>query len=487
MPIEHKDQVSCAVKDQHYFHLTNGRHPQEFLNQKSNEWNLSLHNKEYATKMDEHDPIGDMRKHFHYPKLNDLPNVDKSRVNPDDECTYLCGQSLGLMPKRAENYVLSSMNDWAKIAVYGHFLGSNPWAKCDYPCIPQMSLLVGGHMKEVGVMNQLSTNLHFMMMSFYQPKGNRYKILYEERAFPSDQYAINSQIELRGYDPNESKVIVKSREGETYIRTKDILDVLKREGESIALILIGGVHYYTGQLFDIETITRAAHEQGCYIGWDLAHAVGNIPLKLHEWNVDFAVWCTYKYLNSGAGCIGGLFIHSNHFQSKLFKLNGWWGNRDSTRFAMADGKESVLIDTELGANGYRISNPSIHQCATLAASLEVFEEVGIEQLRSKSIILTQYLQYLLDTEINNDSVCTFKTLTPTDPRQRGAQISIRPNEITAQQLHDEMEKTGVVIDIRDDIIRIAPAPLYNSFYDVYKFITILKEAIITIRALRLKH
>jgi len=350
-------------------------------------------------------------------------------------------------------------------------MGSNPWAKCDNPCIPVMSLLVGGQIKEVAVMNQLSSNLHFMMTAFYRPKGDRYKILYEEHAFPSDQYAINSQIKMRGYDPDDAKIIVKARKGESCLRHEDIIDILRREGHSIALVMFGGVHYYTGQLFDIETITNVAHEQGCCVGWDLAHAVGNVPLQLHKWQVDFAVWCTYKYLNSGAGCIGGVFVHSNHFKNDhLTTLDGWWGNRESTRFAMLDN-----IDRDNGANGFRVSNPSIHQCATLAASLEIFEEVGIDQLRAKSVILTQYLQYLLKTELQDTGICEFTILTPLNSQERGAQLSFRPHHVTPQQIHDELEKVGIVMDIRDDIIRVAPAPLYNSFVDVFHFVSLFKQ------------
>ncbi|CAF0911182.1 unnamed protein product [Didymodactylos carnosus] len=416
------DHDSTTIQ-KNFFDLSVDQTPEQFLQEKCDQWSLNIHSEEYARKMDECDPLRYVRNEFFYPKMSALPYVDKDRVNNDDECIYLCGQSLGLMPKRAKEHLLNAMNDWATLGVYGHYIGKNPWAKCDYPCLPEISLLVGGSVEEVGVMNQLSTNLHFMM-------------------------------------------------GETFIRTEDIIEILKRDGKSIALVMMSGVHYYTGQLFDMEAITHAAHEQGCIVGFDLAHAVGNVPLKLHDWNVDFAVWCTYKYLNSGAGCIGGLFVHSNNFQREWPQLHGWWGNKASTRFKMLDD-----IDREIGANGYRISNPSIHQCAVLAASMQIFEETGIDQLRSKSLILTQYLQHAIEIQFSD----TFTNLTPTNHFQRGAQISLRPKEITAQQLHDEMEKMGVVIDIRDDIIRIAPVPLYNSFYDVYRFITILRDTLAHIK------
>ncbi|CAF1448659.1 unnamed protein product [Adineta steineri] len=462
------------TNDPEFFNRDANQSPESFLITKSDQWQLNLNTKQFAMYMDSQDPLAYMRQEFFYPKLAALPNVDTKRTDPNDECIYLCGQSLGLMPVRTIECVNGFMNDWATLGVYGHFMGSNPWAKCDKPCVPAMSLLVGGKIEEVAAMNQLSSNLHFMMTAFYQPNGNRYKILYEENAFPSDQYAINSQIKMRGYDPNDAKIIVKARKGESCLRIEDILDILHREGHSIALVMFGGVHYYTGQLFDIETITRVAHEQGCCVGWDLAHAIGNVPLKLHAWQVDFAVWCTYKYLNSGAGCIGGIFVHSNHFKNNhLTTLDGWWGNRESTRFSMFDD-----IDRYNNANGFRVSNPSIHQCATLSASLEIFEEVGIDQLRAKSIILTEYLQYLLKTELQDTEICQFTLLTPENCQERGAQLSLRPHHITAQQIHDELEKVGVVIDIRADIIRVAPAPLYNSFVDVFQFVSLFKEVII---------
>ncbi|CAF0769446.1 unnamed protein product [Rotaria sordida] len=462
------------TNNQEFFQLDHDQTPQSYLDRIAHENQLELNKKQFALFMDDQDPLGYIRQKFSYPKLGTLPKVDKKRIEPSNECIYLCGQSLGLMPLRTIDYMNAFMNDWATLGVYGHFTGSNPWAKCDIPCLSTMSLLVGGQIKEVALMNQLSSNLHFMMTAFYQPQSNRYKILYEEHAFPSDQYAINSQIKLHGYDPKDAKIVIKARENESCLRTEDILDVLRREGHSIALVMIGGIHYYTGQLFDIETITRVAHEQGCCVGWDLAHAVGNVPLKLHDWQVDFAVWCTYKYLNGGAGCIGGIFVHSNHFKDNhLTTLDGWWGNRESTRFTMFDD-----IDRDKSALGFRVSNPSIHQCAALAASLEIFDEVRIEQIRAKSIILTQYLQYLLQTELAD--VCQFTLLTPLNPQERGAQLSFRPIDVTAQQIHDELEKIGVVIDIRDDIIRIAPVSLYNSFADIFQFLSLLKEAIIAL-------
>jgi len=447
------------------------RHPRDILNTFAEQWKVDFNSKAFAEKLDEMDPLKHFRDEFYIPKIRTLPKAEKSSKNNDDDSVYLCGHSLGLQPKRVRKAIDTWLNDWANLGVYGHVHGANPFAYCDYPCIPIMSGLVGGNANEVGVMNQLTTNLHFMMISFYRPTPTRFKILYEERAFPSDEYAIDSQIRFHGYDPSKTSIRVKPRQGETYIRTEDIVKIIEEQGSSIALVLLSGVQYYTGQLFDIPTITRVAHEQGCIVGWDLAHAVGNVPLKLHDWNVDFAVWCTYKYLNASAGAIGGIFIHSNQFNQDYPHLDGWWGNRAETRFEMRPE-----MDRAVGADGFRISNPSIHQCATLAASLEVFGDAGIENLRKKSKLLTQYLYDLIENEVNQ-SPSHFKVqiLTPSDPEQRGAQISFRIIDVNAREIFELLEKSGVCLDLRGDVIRIAPIPLYNSFMDVYQFVSLLKS------------
>ncbi|CAF4490258.1 unnamed protein product [Rotaria socialis] len=456
--------ANCNGKDEE---LT----PQNILNELSEKWKIPLVSEAFARKLDENDTLNYIRDEFHFPKLTSLPKVDKSCINSDSSCIYLCGHSLGLQSTRVRQAIDVWLNDWADLGVHGHIHGRNPFAACDYPCIPTLQKLLGAEDKEVGVMNQLTSNLHFMMISFYRPTAERFKILYEERSFPSDEYAFQSQIRFHGYTPEEAAIIVKPRENEDCIRTEDILELLKQHGQSIALILLSGIQYYTGQLFDIETITEAAQQQGCTVGWDLAHAIGNVPLKLHDWKVDFAAFCSYKYLNSGAGCIGGIFVHSNHFDKDYPRFDGWWGNRDATRFQMT--KE---IDRGVGADGFRISNPSIHQCATLAASLQIFGEVGIEQLRKKSKILTQYLQCLIEKEINQaTSKFQINILTPKDPKQRGAQLSLRIVGADARQIFDELERLGVCLDSRGDIIRVAPVPLYNSFIDVYRFISVLKS------------
>ncbi|CAF4088260.1 unnamed protein product [Rotaria sp. Silwood2] len=444
--------------------------PQDILNQLSEKWNVSITSEEFARKLDENDSLRSLRDEFYVPKVGGLPKVDKSRTDSQSDSIYLCGHSLGLQPKRVQKLIDIWLKDWANLGVYGHVHGTNPFVNCDYPCIPTLKTLLGAEDNEVGIMNQLTTNIHFMMVSFYRPTSQRFKILYEERAFPSDEYAFRSQIQFHGYSPEQALLKIKPREKEDCIRTEDILELLKQQGQSVALVFLSGVQYYTGQLFDIETITRAAQQYGCIVGWDLAHAVGNVPLKLHDWNVDFAVFCSYKYLNSGAGCIGGIFVHSNQFDKEYPHFDGWWGNRDETRFQM-----NTEIERGLGANGFRISNPSIHQCATLAASLQVFEEAGIENLRTKSKLLTQYLQNLIENEINQPSnYFKIHVLTPNDPEQRGAQLSFRIIGVDARQLFNELERSGVCLDVRGDVIRVAPIPLYNSFMDVYRFVSLLK-------------
>ncbi|UJR33886.1 hypothetical protein I4U23_021307 [Adineta vaga] len=456
-------------------HNCNGNHslsnPQDILKNQAEKWKISLTNEAFARKLDENDSLRHVRDEFLIPKIGDLPNVDKTRTDLNSECIYLCGHSLGLQSKRVRKAIEVWLEDWATLGVYGHVHGRIPFAKCDYLCVPTLKKLLGAEDKEVTVMNQLSSNIHFMMIPFYRPTKERFKILYEERAFPSDEYAFHSQIRLHGYDPIEASVPIKPREKETYIRIEDILKVLKEQGQSIALVFLGGVQYYTGQLFDMETITRAGQQQGCVVGWDLAHALGNIPLHLHDWNVDFGVFCSYKYLNAGAGCVGGIFVHTNHFDKNYPQLDGWWGNRYDTRFQM-----KPQIERDIGADGFRVSNPSIHQCAVLSASLEIFEEVGIEALREKSKLLTQYMEYLIETEINqSSSKYKIKFMTPLDPEQRGALLSLRIIGVDARQLFNELERQGVCLDVRADVIRIAAVPLYNSFMDVYRFVSLLKN------------
>ncbi|CAF0891671.1 unnamed protein product [Adineta steineri] len=402
--------------------------PRDILKSKAEKWQLNMASEEFARKLDQNDLLRHFREEFYYPTNDSHVQDEKSHANANNECIYLCGHSLGLQPKRVRKWIDVWLNDWAKLGVRGHFEGSNPFSDCDNRCIPTLNSLVGAQNGEVAI-------------SFYRPTSDRFKILYEERCFPSDEYAIESHLKLHQVDSTAGKVILRARQNETYIRTEDVIELLKEHGDSIALLLLGGIQFYTGQLFDIETITRVAQQYGCVVGWDLAHVVGNVPVKLHDWNVDFAVWCSYKYLNGGSGGVGGIFIHSKHFDNEYPSLNGWWGNRKETKFLMKPN-----IDRDCGAKGFRVSTPSIHQCATLAASLEV---------KSSSNIKIQIL-------------------TPDDPEQRGAQLSLRIINVNAREVFDELTRLGVVLDIRNDVIRVAPTPLYNSFMDVYRFVSLFK-------------
>ncbi|CAH1773025.1 unnamed protein product [Owenia fusiformis] len=328
-------------------------------------------------------------------------------------------------------------------------------------------------------MNGLTVNLHLLLVSFYRPTAKRHKVLLESRAFPSDHYAIESQIRLHGYDPATSMVCLEPREGEHILRTEDILARIASEGDEIACVLFSGIQYYTGQVFDMPAITKAGHEKGCYVGFDLAHAVGNIELQLHDWDVDFACWCTYKYLNTGAGGIAGAFIHKKHAKNDFPKLSGWWGHKMDTRFNM-DNK----MDLANGAHGYRVSNPPPLLCATLEASLKVFNETSMSALREKSKLLTAYLEMLLDehyprpTPANPHSRPYAEVISPRDPDQRGCQLSIMFS-VSLKNVYTELEKRGVVCDVRKPyVIRIAPAPLYNSFKDVHRFVQLLGDSLV---------
>ncbi|CAF0890984.1 unnamed protein product [Brachionus calyciflorus] len=449
-------------------------HPFCSLDALANEWNLDLFSEEFSLELDKRNIWPSNRDKFHYPKLKDLSKVDLSLVeDPEAECIYMCGNSLGLQAKTAREYVNKEFDKWAKIGVYGHFEGELPWAECNEPLRPAMARLVGAKTEEVDLMNFLTVNLHLMMVSFYRPNEKRFKILLEEKAFPSDHYVVESQIKLNNLNPEECLLLLRPREGELTLRTEDILRVIEQEGDQIALVLLSGVHYFTGQLFKINEITQAAHSKGCYIGWDLAHAVGNVDLKLHDWNVDFAAWCTYKYLNSGAGSIGGVFLHEKHFEiANLKKLDGWWSHRFDTRFEMSN-----KIEYAIGASAYALSNPSILLCSCLKASLDIFDEIGIENLRKKSKILTAYMEALLNKTFdrNNNSETGIEYITPTDPEERGAQISIRFKN-NVRLVHDELEKRGVVCDFREpDVLRFAPVPLYNTFSDIYKMVKTLEN------------
>jgi kynureninase len=406
--------------------------------------------KEFAAAQTARDSLAHFRECFHIPKKPD-----------GSDCIYLCGHSLGLQPKSAREYVERELQDWARLGVDAHFHARNPWVPYHEILTEPIARLVGALPAEVVAMNSLTVNLHLMMVSFYRPSARRNKVLIEANAFPSDQYAVKSQIQYHGYDPAGSLIEIAPRPGETSIRTKDIETLIDKEGERIALVMIGGVNYYTGQAFDFSLITKAGHAKGCVVGFDLAHAIGNIPVKLHDWNVDFAVWCSYKYLNGGPGAIGGCFVHERHARgSKLPRFAGWWGHDKGDRFRMQPDFHAIL-----GAEGWQLSNPSILSAAALHASLDIFDEAKMERLRAKSELLTGYLEFLLDRHPSKK----FSVITPRDSAHRGAQLSLRVIE-NGRSVCEALAKEGIVCDWREpDILRIAPVPFYNTFLDVHTF------------------
>jgi kynureninase len=404
----------------------------------------------FAAEMDARDPLAPLREQFHIPPAPDGgPSV------------YLCGHSLGLQPRRAQEYIEQELHDWAKLGVEAHFHGRNPWMPYHRLLTDNMAGVVGANPEEVVVMNSLTANLHLMMVSFYRPTAQRHKIVIEAGAFPSDRYAVESQIRFHGLDPAQSLIELKPRPSEATLRQEDIEALLERDGSSIALVMLGGVNYATGQWFDMEAITRAGHAQGCVVAFDLAHAAGNVPVRLHDWDVDFAVWCTYKYLNGGPGCVGGCFVHQRHARAhELPRFAGWWGHDQSTRFLM--GAE---FQPSPGAEGWQLSNPPIMALAPLRASLEIFGAAGMEQLRKKSISLTGYLEFLLE-QAKSDK---FTIITPGEPERRGAQLSIRIRD-RGRAVLDRLIAEGVICDWREpDILRVAPIPLYNRYGDAHRF------------------
>lgn len=405
----------------------------------------------FAAEMDALDPLAKYRSQFHIPKHSD-----------GSECVYLCGHSLGLQPKRVREYIEQELLDWERLGVEGHFRGKHPWMPYHRLLTERTARLVGATPMEVVVMNSLTVNLHLMMVSFYRPTARRHKIVIESSAFPSDQYAVKSQILFHGFDPAQALLELKPRPGEDLLRTEDILQTIEREGDAIAVIMLGGVNYSTGQAFDLKAITEAGHRQGCVVGFDLAHAAGNLGLQLHDSNADFAVWCSYKYLNGGPGCIAGCFVHERHAKAfDLPRFAGWWGHDEATRFQMGPRFEPMP-----GAEGWQLSNPSIVTMAALRASMNIFDEAGMDALRAKSVSLTGYLEFLLDRLSSPD----FCIITPRDPHQRGAQLSLRIRR-HGRALCDRLTGCGVLGDWREpDILRVAPVPLYSSYVDAYRFV-----------------
>jgi len=417
---------------------------------------------DFAIAMDDRDPLKEFRGRFLFPKAE------------GGDCVYLCGHSLGLQPKTAAAYVEEELKEWARLGVEGHFQAKNPWMPYHRLLAKQTAELVGAEPREVVVMNSLTINLHLMMVSFYRPTRERHKIVVERGAFPSDQYAVKSQIRFHGLDPATSLIELTPRADEACLRDEDIEELIEREADTIAVILLGGVNYQTGQAFDMEGITRLGRARGCVVGLDLAHAAGNLPLKLHEWGPDFAVWCSYKYLNGGPGCVAGCFVHERHARAwDVPRFAGWWGHDEQSRFEMGPDFQAMS-----GAEGWQLSNPSIVSLAVLRASMDIFHEAGMERLRAKSISLTGYLEFLLNQLLLKQNVSQkFSIITPIEPDRRGAQISIRIHQ-KGRALCERLAWEGVVGDWREpDIFRVAPVPLYNSYHDVSRFVRRFAAAI----------
>ncbi len=412
---------------------------------------------EFARQLDKEDKLAKYRDEFIFPKVN------------GKQVIYFVGNSLGLQPKRASKYVDEVMKDWAELAVEGHFYAEKPWWDYQERFANPLSSVVGAKPSEVAVMNTLTVNLHLLMVSFYRPTQKRFKILCEEKAFPSDQYLLQSQVRHHGFDPKDAIVEIKRREGEHNIRLEDVLAKIEEVGEELALVLIGGVNYYTGQVFDMKTITAKGHSVGAVVGWDLAHAAGNIKLELHDWNVDFAAWCSYKYMNSGPGNVSGIFIHEKHHNSDLPRFAGWYGHNKERRFLM-----EPQFDPVKGAEGWQISNLPILSLAPYLASVEMFAEVGMDALIQKRDKITTYLEFVLK-EISGEIKGNFEIITPSNPAERGCQISVFLHG-EGKELFHYLMKNGVITDWREpNVIRLAPVPLYCRYQDIYEFGQILKR------------
>jgi kynureninase len=416
----------------------------------------------FAQEKDKNDALSSFRAKFHFPTFH------------EKEVRYFTGNSLGLQPKSTASYIQTELDAWAKYGVEGHFMGQNPWFSYHELLTEKTAKIVGALPSEVVVTHSLTTNLHLLMVSFYQPKGKRTKILCEAKAFPSDRYALESQVKFHGLDIDNNLVEVAPRNGEHLIREEDILSKIEELGDELALVMIGGVNYYTGQLFDIQKITVAGHKVGAIVGWDLAHAAGNINLKLHDWGVDFAAWCSYKYLNSSPGGVSGMFVHQRHeYKPELPRFAGWWGYDKETRFLMEPGFNPIK-----GAEGWQLSNAPVLGMAAHLASLDIFDEAGMDAIGKKRDELTAFLEFVInDISERNKEKVTFEIITPKDPKYRGAQLSILIHG-KGKPLFDFLSSEGVIADWREpNVIRIAPAPLYNSFEDCYWFGQLLEKAI----------
>lgn len=415
---------------------------------------------EQAIQLDTQDPLKHYREQFH------IPSDEQGNYK-----IYFCGNSLGLQSKEATRYLQEALNKWQSQAVEGHFEEPVPWVRYHKLLKPSLTHITGAHEHEVVVMNNLTTNLHLMMVSFYRPSGQRYKIMLEAGVFPSDQYAVESQVRFHGYDPEDAIIEVKPQPGEETLRMDDIIATMQRYKEEIALVLFPGVQYYTGQYIDIQKITKAAHEIGAKAGFDLAHTVGNLPLRLHDWGVDFAVWCSYKYLNSGPGNNGGVFIHERYANdSSLPRFAGWWGHDEEERFQMKKGFKPMY-----GADGWQLSNVNILSASVQRYALEIIAQAGMEKLRKKSIQITGFLEGCIrEADPEGQHI---KIITPTKPEERGCQLSMFVLQ-DGKKLFQKLTEANIIVDWREpNVIRIAPNPLYNTFEEVYRFYEILKSTL----------
>ncbi|MBX9852044.1 MAG: kynureninase [Cytophagaceae bacterium] len=403
-----------------------------------------------AQQLDHEDPLKKFREKFHIPEINSQQSI------------YLSGHSLGLQPKSVKEFVQQELNDWAELGVEGHFSAKNPWVSYRRLLTDMTAGLVGAKPIEVTSMNSLTVNLNLLLISFYQPDKKRYKIITEANCFSSDIYALENHVKLHGLHPDKTIIELAPRRGEFVLRTEDILDTIEKHSRNLAMVFLGGIHYYTGQALDMKKISAAAHKAGAMVGFDLAHAAGNIELNLHDWKVDFASWCTYKYLNAGPGATGQIFVHEKFARAfELPRLAGWWGHNEKERFRMKKGFRPMA-----GAEGWAQSNDNVLSMASLKASLEIFHEAGMNRIAEKSKKLTGFLEFLLKEKTSGEKKYKIRIITP--EKERGAQLSIYTRK-NARELYDLLRKENFVVDYREpDVIRITPAPLYNTFEEVYK-------------------
>lgn len=410
---------------------------------------------EFALLKDKEDKLAAFKDRFYFPQVD------------DKDAIYFCGNSLGLQPKSAQSAVQQELDDWKNLGIAGFLHAKNPWMFYQEYFKSALAKIVGCKEEEVTVMNSLTVNLHLLLLTFYRPTAARFKIIMEAGAFNSDQYAVETQVRHHNFNPDEAVIEVAPREGERTIRNEDVIAAIEENAEGLALVLIGGINYYTGQFFDIKSLTEATHKAGAIAGFDLAHAAGNVSLELHNWKADFAVWCSYKYLNGGPGAVGGLYVHEKYAKdTSMPRIGGWWGNDEKARFKMKKG-----FVAKSDASGWNISTAQILNMASLKASLEIFEEAGFDNIKAKSRELTAYLEFLL----RQLPLLHFEIITPADKESRGAQLSLYFKE-KGKEIHEKMVDNGIIVDYREPgVVRVAPAPLYCSFEDVYNFYTILKN------------